>query len=77
MVRHHPQWQRTRDLVRAGRVGTVRAVQVFFSYFNDDPADIRNQRGHRRRGAVRHRLLRDPERALPVRGAAAARHRAG
>jgi predicted dehydrogenase len=44
MVRHHPQWQRTRDLVRAGRVGTVRAVQVFFSYFNDDPADIRNQR---------------------------------
>ena len=43
MVRHHPQWQRTRDLVRAGRVGTVRAVQVFFSYFNDDPADIRNQ----------------------------------
>ncbi len=43
MVRHHPQWQRVRELVRAGRVGTPRAVQVFFSYFNDDPGNIRNQ----------------------------------
>jgi predicted dehydrogenase len=44
MVRHHPQWQRVRELVRSGRVGTLRAVQVFFSYFNDDPGNIRNQR---------------------------------
>lgn len=43
MVRHHPQWQRTRELVRSGRIGELRAVQVFFSYFNDDPANIRNQ----------------------------------
>lgn len=43
MVRHHPQWQRVRELVRAGRMGTPRAVQVFFSYFNDDPGNIRNQ----------------------------------
>jgi len=43
MVRHHPQWQRARELVRAGRIGTPRAVQVFFSYFNDDPANIRNR----------------------------------
>jgi predicted dehydrogenase len=43
MVRHHPQWQRVRELVRDGRIGTPRAVQVFFSYFNDDPGDIRNQ----------------------------------
>lgn len=43
MVRHHPQWQRARELVRAGRIGTPRAVQVFFSYFNDDAANIRNQ----------------------------------
>ncbi len=43
MVRHHPQWQRARELVRAGRIGQLRAVQVFFSYFNDDPANIRNQ----------------------------------
>ena len=43
MVRHHPQWQRVRELVRGGRIGTPRAVQVFFSYFNDDPQNIRNQ----------------------------------
>jgi predicted dehydrogenase len=43
MVRHHPQWQRARELVRAGRIGKVQAVQVFFSYFNDDPGNIRNQ----------------------------------
>ncbi|WP_348707985.1 Gfo/Idh/MocA family protein, partial [Acidovorax soli] len=45
MVRHHPQWQRARELVRAGRIGTPQAVQVFFSYFNDDPGNIRNQPG--------------------------------
>jgi len=45
MVRHHPQWQRARELVRTGRIGAVRAVQVFFSYFNEDPANIRNQPG--------------------------------
>jgi predicted dehydrogenase len=43
MVRFHPQWLRLRELLRAGAVGTPRAVQVFFSYFNEDPADIRNQ----------------------------------
>lgn len=43
MVRHHPQWQRARELVQMGRIGTLRAVQVFFSYFNADPANIRNQ----------------------------------
>jgi predicted dehydrogenase len=43
MVRFHPQWHHARDLVQAGRIGTLRAVQVFFSYFNDDPQNIRNQ----------------------------------
>lgn len=43
MVRHHPQWQRVRELVRSGRIGTARAVQVFFSYFNNDRDNIRNQ----------------------------------
>ena len=45
MVRHHLQWIRVRELLRAGRIGTPRAVQVFFSYFNADPANIRNQPG--------------------------------
>lgn len=43
MVRHHPQWRRARDLVREGRIGTLRAFQGFFSYNNPDPANIRNK----------------------------------
>jgi len=43
MVRFHPQWLRARELVRSGRIGELRAVQVFFSYYNDDAADIRNK----------------------------------
>ena len=43
MVRFHPQWQRVRELVRAGRVGRAMAVQVFFSFLNEDAANIRNQ----------------------------------
>ena len=42
MVRYHPQWIRARQLVSEGRIGTPRAVQVFFSYYNDDPSNIRN-----------------------------------
>ena len=43
MVRHHPQWIRARELVRGGRIGTLRAIQGFFSYTNVDPANVRNQ----------------------------------
>jgi predicted dehydrogenase len=43
MVRFHPQWLRARELVRAGKIGDLRAVQVFFSFYNDDPGNIRNQ----------------------------------
>ena len=42
MVRHNPQWQKARELAKSGVLGTVRGVQVLFSYFNDDPANIRN-----------------------------------
>ncbi len=44
MVRTHPQWLRARALVREGRIGELRAIQGFFSYFNRDPANIRNVR---------------------------------
>jgi predicted dehydrogenase len=44
MVRTHPQWLRVRDLVRGGRIGELRAAMGFFSYFNRDPANIRNVR---------------------------------
>jgi predicted dehydrogenase len=42
MVRTHPQWQRTRELVRSGRIGDLRAIVGAFSYFNRDAANIRN-----------------------------------
>ena len=45
MVRFHPQWLRARELLRSGKIGEPRAVQVFFSYYNDDPTNIRNQAG--------------------------------
>lgn len=43
MVRHHPQWQRAREIIRSGELGEVRAVNVVFSYFNDDPDNVRNK----------------------------------
>ncbi|QDL56468.1 Gfo/Idh/MocA family protein [Rhodoferax aquaticus] len=43
MVRFHPQWLRARELVRSGALGEVRAIQLFFSYFNRDAANIRNR----------------------------------
>lgn len=43
MYRHHPQWQRTRELIREGRIGALRTIQAFFSYYNDDAQNIRNQ----------------------------------
>ncbi len=43
MVRHHPQWRRARTLVRNGAIGRLRTIQCAFSYFNADPANIRNQ----------------------------------
>ena len=44
MYRLHPTWVAVRELVRSGRIGELRAVQSWFSYFNDDPTDIRNIR---------------------------------
>jgi predicted dehydrogenase len=43
MVVTHPQWLRVRQLLEEGRIGPLRSVAGFFSYFNDDPANIRNQ----------------------------------
>ena len=43
VVLHHPQWQRVRALVRAGRIGRLRAVQGWFSYRLEDPDNYRNK----------------------------------
>jgi predicted dehydrogenase len=42
MVRSHPQWIAARDLVREGRIGEPRSMLGHFSYYNDNPANIRN-----------------------------------
>ena len=42
MVRTHPQWLRARELVASGRIGQLRSALGFFSYFNNDPSNIRN-----------------------------------
>ncbi|MEZ6046134.1 MAG: Gfo/Idh/MocA family oxidoreductase [Planctomycetaceae bacterium] len=43
MYRHHPQWQQARKWVESGEIGELRTIQTAFSYFNDDPGNIRNQ----------------------------------
>jgi len=43
MVRSAPQWLRLRELMTAGTVGELRAVNGFFSYFNNDPNNVRNR----------------------------------
>src|ERR1035438_1799577 len=42
MVRTHPQWLRAREIVRSGQIGDLRAIMCAFSYFNRDPANVRN-----------------------------------
>ncbi|MFC2968147.1 Gfo/Idh/MocA family protein [Acidimangrovimonas pyrenivorans] len=42
MVTHHPQWHRVRSLIAEGAIGRLTHVQGGFSFFNDDPQNIRN-----------------------------------
>lgn len=42
MVRTHPAWIAVRDLIKQNRIGDLRAITGFFSYFNDDKLNIRN-----------------------------------
>jgi predicted dehydrogenase len=42
MVKTHPQWLRTRELIQRGVIGGLRAIVGAFSYFNRDPQNARN-----------------------------------
>jgi len=44
MVQSHPQWVRTMELVRTGRIGPLRSAIGSFSYFKLDAGNIRNIR---------------------------------
>jgi predicted dehydrogenase len=43
MYRLHPTWEAVMTSLASGSIGQLRAVQSWFSYFNDDPNNIRNQ----------------------------------
>jgi predicted dehydrogenase len=42
MYRFHPQWQQARQLVNTGKIGELRTIQSFFSYYLEDANNIRN-----------------------------------
>jgi predicted dehydrogenase len=42
MYRLHPLWVEAKRLVDTGAIGQVKAINSVFSYFNDDPTNIRN-----------------------------------
>lgn len=43
MVRYHPQWLRTRELVRSGTIGEIGAIQSAFLFTVLDPRNVRNK----------------------------------
>jgi len=43
MVKTHPQWLRTRELIHKGVIGELRAIMGAFSYFNRDAENVRNK----------------------------------
>lgn len=43
VVRSHPQWLKTRELVRGGGIGELRLITGHFSYFKTDPQNVRNR----------------------------------
>jgi len=42
MVRTHPQWLRSREMIRAGKIGKLRSILGYFSYYNIEPENVRN-----------------------------------
>ncbi|MGK2860605.1 MAG: Gfo/Idh/MocA family protein [Chitinophagaceae bacterium] len=40
----HPQWVFAKKMVKEKKIGELKTIQSFFSYFNADPNNIRNQK---------------------------------
>ncbi|WP_069130935.1 Gfo/Idh/MocA family protein [Rhodohalobacter halophilus] len=45
MYRFHPQWDEVKTLINKGEIGKPETIHSVFTYFNDDPNNIRNQPG--------------------------------
>ena len=43
MVKTHPQWLRTQEIIRGGGIGDLRAIAGVFSYFNRNPDNVRHK----------------------------------
>ena len=43
MYRHHPQIQKTKELIDGGVIGDLKNIHSVFTYYNIDPNDIRNK----------------------------------
>ena len=44
MYRFHPQWVLAKELVDEARIGELKTIHSFFSYYNADPNNIRNKK---------------------------------
>ncbi|MFC5865479.1 Gfo/Idh/MocA family protein [Acidicapsa dinghuensis] len=42
MIRTYPQWLRIREILDSGRIGELRSIFAFFSYYNTNKTNIRN-----------------------------------
>ncbi len=42
MYRFHPQWIKAKELLDSGEIGELKTIQSFFSYFLDDPSNVRS-----------------------------------
>ena len=42
MIKTHPQWLKAREFVQHGLLGKMKLIQGCFSYFNNNPDNIRN-----------------------------------
>lgn len=43
MYRHHPQWVTIKQIIKSGEIGELKTTHSIFTYYNVNPADIRNQ----------------------------------
>ncbi|MFY0688686.1 MAG: Gfo/Idh/MocA family oxidoreductase [Cyclobacteriaceae bacterium] len=44
MYRFHPQWIKVKQWIDHGKIGELKTIHSFFSYFNNDPVNIRNMK---------------------------------